>query len=112
VAEGVRDNMILVFEFPIAEKAKLVAFLDSDPYGKPSFTRNGYKIKEGMQVGLDKEKGYLYMKASDEFAVFAKEKLKDKAVEAKPEARDAVAKAIEQEESNAEVGFGSIFGDS
>ncbi|VVB98736.1 Uncharacterised protein [uncultured archaeon] len=103
--------MVLVFVAPLADKAKLTAFLDSDPYGKPSFMRNGYKIKEGVQVGLDKEKLYLYMKCTDDFAKFAKEQLKDKATEAKPEEIAAVSKKIEEEESNAEVGFGSIFGD-
>ena len=102
--------MNLVFEFPIADKAKLTAFLDSDPYGKPSFMRNGYKIKEGVQVAQDKEKGYLFLKCTDEFALFAREKLKDMAVEAKPEAAAAVIKLIEEEESNAEQGFGAIFG--
>ena len=102
--------MNLVFEFPLAEKAKLTAFLDSDPYGKPSFMRNGYKIKEGVQAGQDKEKGYLFLKCTDEFAKFAREKLKGMATEAKPEAAAAVVKVIEEEESNAEVGFGAIFG--
>lgn len=102
--------MILVFEIPVADKAKLTALLDSDPYGKPSFTRNGYKMKEGTIACEDKEKAYIYMKATDEFAVFAREKLKDVAKEAPAEVRDRVAKKIEEEESNAEAGFGSIFG--
>ena len=104
--------MILVFELPLTDKAKLTALLEADPYGKPSFTRNGYKVKEGKSAGLAAAKLCLYMQATDEFAAFAKEKLTGMAVEAAPEARDAVAKKIEEEESNAEVGFGSIFGDS
>ncbi|MCX6772734.1 MAG: hypothetical protein NTV88_03105 [Candidatus Micrarchaeota archaeon] len=103
--------MILVFEAPIADKAKLTAFLEADPYGKPSFTRNGYKVKDGTTAGEDKAKAYIYLKATDEFVKFAKEKLAGLAVESAPEVRDRIAKKIEDEESNAEVGFGSIFGD-
>ena len=102
--------MILVFEFPLADKAKLAALLDADPYGQVSFSRNGYKMKDGAVAGEDKGKAYIYMKATDEFAKFAKEKLAGLATEAKPEVRDRVAKKIEEEESNAEVCFGSIFG--
>ncbi len=75
-----------------------------------SFSRNGYKVKDGVSVAQDKEKAYVFMRATDEFAKFAREKLKEVAAEAKPEVAAAVAKAIEEEESNAEVGFGSIFG--
>ena len=104
--------MILVFEFAIADKAKIAALLEADPYGKPSFTRNGYKVKDGTSAGEDKGKGYVYIKASDDFPKFAKEKLSGLAAESSPEIRDRIAKKIEEEESNAEQGFGSIFGDS
>ena len=102
--------MNIVFEIPVANKAKLTALLEADPYGKPSFSRNGYKIKDGIIVGQDKEKAYLFIKCTDEFAKLAKEKLKDIAIECKPEVTEAIAKKIEEEESNAEVGFGAIFG--
>ena len=104
--------MILVFEIPLADKAKLTALLDADPYGHVSFSRNGYKMKDGTIASEDKGKAYIYMKASDEFAKFAREKLKGIAEESKSDVRDRVAKKIEEEESNAEVGFGSIFGES
>jgi hypothetical protein len=103
--------MILVFELPAAEKAKMAAFLESDPYGKPSFCRNGYKLRDGTVLSQDKEKAYIYLKCTDEFAKFAKEKLTGMATEAKPEVASAIAKVIEDEESNAESGFGSIFGE-
>ncbi|MFA5929653.1 MAG: hypothetical protein WC861_02120 [Candidatus Micrarchaeia archaeon] len=110
--------MNLVFEVPNASKAKLVALLEADPYGKPCFSRNGYKVKDGAHMGQDKEKCYVFMRATDEFAIFARGKLKglvdaegkELAVESKPEVVAAVAKIIEEEESNAEVGFGAIFG--
>ncbi|VVC01622.1 Uncharacterised protein [uncultured archaeon] len=102
--------MNIVFEIPIAAKAKLAALLEADPYGKPSFSRNGYKLKDGLVMGQDKEKAYLFIKCTEEFATLAKEKLKDIATVSKPEVIEAVAKKIEEEESNAEVGFGAIFG--
>jgi len=110
--------MNLVFEAAIKDKPKLVALLEADPYGKPCFSRNGYKVKDGAQVSQDKEKCYVFMRATDEFAAFAREKLKglvdadgkELAVESKPEVVAAVAKVIEEEENSAEVGFGAIFG--
>jgi len=110
--------MNLVFEVPAAVKAKLVALLEADPYGKPCFSRNGYKVKDGAQVSQDREKCYVFMRATDEFAIFAREKLKglvgadgkELAAESKPDVTAAIAKIIEEEENNAEVGFGAIFG--
>jgi hypothetical protein len=102
--------MNLVFEFATKDKQKVIAILEADPYGKPSFSRNGYKVKDGAQSGQDREKTYAFMRATDEFATFAREKLKDVAAESKPEVVSAITKIIEEEESNSEVGFGSIFG--
>ena len=102
--------MNIVFEVPTASKAKLIALLEADPYGKPCFSRNGYKVKDGVQVAQDNEKCYVFMRASDEFAVFARGKLKELAVESKPEVVAAIAKIIEEEENRAEQGFGEIFG--
>ena len=102
--------MIVVFSTPNADKAKLIALLEADPYGKPSFSRNGYKVKDGVSVGLDREKTYLYIKCTDEFAVAAKEKLVGFAVPATPEETAAVTKKVDEDENNAEVGFGAIFG--
>ena len=102
--------MIIVFEAPITEKAKINALLQADPYAEKSFSRNGYKTKEGSQVGLEKDKFDVYVKCADDFAPFAKEKLGGIMKEAPSTAVAAVSKAIEDEESSAEVGFGSIFG--
>jgi hypothetical protein len=103
--------MILVFEAPSTEKAKLSALLDADPYGQVSFSRNGYKLRDGITVSQDKDKVYIFLKCTDEFAAFAKEKLTGLATESKPEVASAIAKVIEGEENNAEAGFGSIFGE-
>ena len=110
--------MELVFEALSTEKQKVTALLEADPYGKPSFSRIGYKVKDGVQVNQDREKCYAFMRATDEFAVFAREKLKglvdadgkELALESKPEVVAAISKVIEEEENNAEVGFGAIFG--
>ena len=110
VIRGVFLN--LVFEVPIADKAKLTALLEADPYAEKSFSRNGYKLKEGATLGQDKEKAYLFIKATDDFAKFAREKLAGIAAEPKPEVAQAVSRKIEEEENSAEVGFGSIFGES
>jgi tellurite resistance protein len=75
-------------------------------------------VKDGAQVNQDREKCYVFMRATDEFAVFAREKLKalvgadgkELAVESKQEVVAAIAKVIEEEENNAELGFGAIFG--
>ena len=100
-----------MFESPIADKAKLTAVLEADPYAQVSFSRNGYKVKDGSALGQDKEKAYVFLRAGEDFAKFAKEKLAGVAAESKPEVAAAIAKKIGEEESNAEVGFGSIFGE-
>ncbi len=102
--------MDLVFEALTSNKAKVIAIVEADPYGHTSFSRNGYKVKDGTVVGEDKEKVYVFMKATDEFAKFAKEALKDVAAVCAPEVAARVSKKIEEEESNSQVGFGAIFG--
>lgn len=102
--------MELVYEALSSEKQKVTALLEADPYGKPSFSRIGYKVKDGIAVGQDKDKFYVFMRASDEFVPFVREKMKDVMTESKPEVIAAVAKVIADEESNAEAGFGAIFG--
>ena len=102
--------MNLVFEFPLTEKQKVVAIVEADPYGKPSFSRNGYKLRDGVTLSQDKEKGFLYVKCADEFVAFAREKLAGIAVPSDPKVTAAIAGVIEGEESNSQMGFGSIFG--
>jgi hypothetical protein len=111
LAEEIGVFLDLVFESPASEKAKLSALLEADPYAEKSFSRNGYKLKDGGILGQDKEKAYLLIRCTDEFAKFAREKLAAIASESKPEVAAAVKKKIEEEESNAEVGFGAIFGE-
>ncbi|MEM4555052.1 MAG: hypothetical protein QXT25_04350 [Candidatus Anstonellaceae archaeon] len=102
---------ILVFECEIKDKEKLKAVLEQDPYAPLSFSRNGYKLKDGAAVGQDPAKCYLFFKSTEEFAAFAREKLKGIATESSPAVAEAVARIIQDEENSAEIGFGSIFGE-
>ncbi len=100
-----------VFEIDIAKRAEAKAILEADPYGEISFARNGYKTKDGADVGADPAKFYLCLKSEDEkFFSFAKDKLGALAVEAKPEIAGKVIAKIDEEEAGAEVGMGAIFG--
>ncbi len=102
--------MRMVFEIESAKKAELQKILDADPYSKPSFAVNGYKLKDGASVSQDKGKNYLYLKGPDAFMPFAEEKLKDLAKRAAPEVEKAVADMIDAEDDAATSGFGSLFG--
>ncbi|MEM4348076.1 MAG: hypothetical protein QXN37_00710 [Candidatus Anstonellaceae archaeon] len=104
-------SLVLVFECPIKDKEKLKAILEQEPYAVLSFSRNGYKLKDGAAVGQDPEKCYLFIKATEEFAKFAREKLKEIAIESSQGVAAAVSRIIEEEENSAEIGFGSIFGE-
>lgn len=102
--------MLLVFQAASGKKAEISALLEADPYGEKSFSRNGYKLRDGATVSQDKGNIYLFLKCTDEFASFARAKLSGMMEEAKPEVASAIAKVIEAEESSAEAGFGAIFG--
>jgi len=107
-----------VFEAPMGKKADLVKLMDADPYGelslapftKMSFARLGYKLKEGVQVGEDKEKLYLLFRGADDYLPFVKMKLEGLAVQSSPELTARVVAKVEDEESGAEQGMGAIFG--
>ncbi len=107
-----------VYEIPIEKKSQLTAILEADPYGENepepfhhvSFGRNGYKIKDGVMLGEDKAKIYLYLRGPDEFEKFVLLKLKDLAARCKPEDETRIAAKFDEEEGNAEVGMGAIFG--
>ena len=113
-----------VYEVEGKEQGKLKALLEAEPYGKVSFARQGYKLKEGRGVGGEAGKYYLYISAEPDFFKWADDKFKgipapegqepvppasslkraEKEVEAK------VIASIEEEGNSAEVGMGAIFG--
>lgn len=102
--------MRIVFELPNEKKKDLLPILEADPYSKPSFAVNGYKLKDGISLGEDKEKQYLYLKGPDAFQPFAEAKLKDLAVRAPAEVEKRIADKLDAEEDAAAGGFGAIFG--
>lgn len=102
--------MKTVYECEASKKAQLTKILEADPYAEDSFARVGYKVKDGISVGEDKEKVYVYISASDEFMKKADEKLKDVAKHAPDEVRKRVQKKIEDEEDTVAAGV-SMFGE-
>jgi hypothetical protein len=99
-----------VYECENSKKAQLMKILEADPYADDSFARVGYKVKDGISVGEDKEKTYVYISASEEFLKKADEKLKDVAKAAPDEVQKRVEKKISDEEDTVAAGV-SMFGD-
>ncbi|MFH1285940.1 MAG: hypothetical protein ABIH99_05155 [Candidatus Micrarchaeota archaeon] len=101
-----------VYEVESKEQAKLKKILDADPYSEKSFSRVGYKLKEGKTLGADAAKYYLYFKAEADFFKFAEEKFKEVASvkRAQNETEEKIIASIQEEENAAEAGFGSMFG--
>ena len=101
----------------MAEEDKRVsenlAQLKSDVFFDVIFARQEYELIDGVTLGLDKEKYYLYMKSNEEFLEKSDKKLEknfngvkraDKITENK------VIAFVEERNSKADAGFGSIFG--
>ena len=104
--------MKFAFLIDLKEKKQLDAVLASEPFEKSSFTINGFTLKESQQMGLKGGSLVLY------FTSEARE-IADKLVErlkAVPSAKQLegdeltkVLQHIEAEETDAAIGFGSIF---
>lgn len=101
--------MKIVFEISKEKLKDAKKILEENPYAEDSFAKAGYIFKEGKALGED-ENYYVYLDASDDFAKKAKEKLKDVAKVLKGEKAGRVVKKIEEEQSSAVGGFGSLFG--
>jgi hypothetical protein len=99
-----------VYECGNPKKSELLKILEADPYADDSFARVGYKVKDGISVGEDKEKTYVYISASEEFLKKADEKLKDVAQAAPDDVQKRVQKKIEDEEDTVAAGV-SMFGE-
>ncbi len=87
--------------------------LKGDKYANVIFSRQEYSLREGAALGLEKGKYYLYIKANEDFMRAAEERLAHefKSVKrAPPEAEGKVIALINEEQSRANEGFGSIFG--
>lgn len=102
-----------VFECPNADKAKLTAILEADPYVSPSFTMQGYILKDGSVVDAEAGRTYVYIKCENaDFFKFAEEKFKalPSVARCKKEVEEKVISRIEEGEDAAEAGVGAIFG--
>jgi len=117
-----------VYEVEGKEQGKLKQVLERDPYQKPGFATQGYKLKEGRGVGGEAGKYYLYIKGEPDFFKWAEARFKEpipapgaqpgqapqpppaslKRVEKGLEAK--IIATIEAEDNAAEVGMGAIFG--
>lgn len=87
--------------------------IKNDPDANIIFARQDYAIKDGISLGLDRNKYYLYLSASDEFLVQADKKLKSSIksiARADSETEAKVITVVEGERSSSEEGLGSIFG--
>ncbi len=102
--------MRMVICAPIEKKAELVKILEADPYNEVSFSRAGYKVKDGSQCGLDKAKVYVHFSASDDAVKKLLEIAKPVASEASADEKKAFMEFIDGEDSAAQQGFGAIFG--
>jgi hypothetical protein len=102
--------MEIVYEADASKKADVMKVLEAEPYAADSFARAGYKVKDGVSVGEDKGKMYIYISASEEFVKKAGERLKDLAAPAPDEVQKRVQKKIEDEEDTVAAGV-SMFGE-
>ena len=99
-----------IYEADVKDKSKLMSVLEADPYSNDSLSRIGYTVRDGSTLGEDSNKIYVYISAPDDKIKVADEKLKDVAHVLSGEVADRIIKKIEEEEANANAGFGNIFG--
>jgi len=101
-----------IYECESKDQGKLKTILSKDPYAEISFSKQGYKLKEGSVVGGEAGKYYLYIKAEEEFFKWAEERLKEVPglKRASKEIEERIIANIEAEDAAAEVGMGAIFG--
>lgn len=106
--------MKVVYETDMEKKVDLVKILEENPYGtqedKKSFSRLGYKLKDGVQVSCDEKKAYVFFRGADDYLPFIEAKLKDISKRSEKETEEKIIKLIEDEEAGAEQGMGEIFG--
>ncbi|MEM3361839.1 MAG: hypothetical protein QXH71_02035 [Candidatus Anstonellaceae archaeon] len=109
--------MKVVYETNIENKIKLMELLESDPYGNQkegkfsgmSFSRLGYKIKEGNTIGEDKNKIFIIFRGGEEYLEFLEKYLGGVATKCDEQTTNRIIKKIEEEEESAEQGMGAIF---
>ncbi len=103
---------VLIFYVPSDKLKEAKKILEADPYAEDSFSRVGYKLREGKSLGIGDDDGY-YIYIRSENAAFldkAKERLSGAAELFEGEKAESVKNKIEEEEAAAAKGFGDIFG--
>ena len=111
------DKLKALMEYdPYLDKNKTeeeLAALKQDKAANVIFARQDYQIKDGISIGMEKDKCYLYLSANEDFLTLAEPKLLsaiESAKHADPETEKKIILMIEEEISNSESGIGSIFG--
>lgn len=87
--------------------------LRNDKEANIIFARQDYQLKDGVSLGLDREKSYLYLSADDSFFAGAEEKLKKSIASIERVQQDTekqIIDTIEKEKQKADQGLGFIFG--
>ncbi len=101
---------------PYLDKSKTpeqLAEMKKDENANVIFARQDYWIKDGITLGLDKDKYYLVLSAVDSFLDKAEPKLKESipSIErADPEIEAKVVGEMDKERNESESGLGMIFG--
>lgn len=103
---------------PYLDKSKTpeqLAKLKEDPNSDDNviFARQDYWIKDGVSLGLDRDKYYLIISAVDQFLEKAEPKLKrsiQSIQRADPDTEAKVTLDMENERNQSESGLGMIFG--
>jgi hypothetical protein len=90
-----------------------LAKIKTDEMANVIFARQDYQLKDGVSLGLDREKYYLYLSAVDEFFEKAEKKLKASVPSLQrvdPETEQKIIATLEGERKESEEGLGLIFG--
>jgi hypothetical protein len=77
------------------------------------FARQDYWIKDGITLGLERDKCYLVLSAVDSFLEKAEPKLKEGVPSIKrvdPELEEKIVEQMDKERDESESGLGMIFG--
>ncbi len=90
-----------------------LAKMKTDEEANIIFARQDYWLKDGITLGLDRDKYYLVLSAVDSFLEKAEPKLKKLVPDIKradPELEKKVTAEMEKERNESEQGLGMIFG--
>ena len=96
-----------------ARREEFLKKLSEDKYADLIFVRQEYSIRDGAISGLDKDKSYIYISASEEFLDKAEKMFAErfKSVSRAPkEQEDKLLATIKDEKDKGNAGFGAIFG--